>query len=48
MYGFEYFIEDVTDGELDEEYLSICQYNAAVKKYGYLDYDESFGYRISW
>lgn len=42
--GFEYFIDDVTDGELDEEYLSIRQYNNAVKKYGSLAFDECFGY----
>lgn len=42
--GFEFFIDDVTDGELDEEYLSISQYNEAIKKYGSLEYDECFGY----
>lgn len=42
--GFEFFIDDVTDGELDEEYLSIRQYNEAIKKYGSLEYDECFGY----
>ena len=42
--GFKFFIGDVTDGELDEEYLSIRQYNAALKKYGFLEYDECFGY----
>ena len=42
--GFEFFIDDVTYGELDEEYLSIRQYNEAIKKYGSLEYDECFGY----
>lgn len=42
--GFEFFMDDVKDGELDEEYLSIRQYNAAVKKHGDLQYDECFGY----
>lgn len=42
--GFEFFMDDVKDGELDEEYLSIRQYNAAVKKLGDLEYDECFGY----
>lgn len=42
--GFEFFMDDVKDGEFDEEYLSICQYNAAVKKHGDLEYDECFGY----
>ncbi|WP_296585518.1 T6SS immunity protein Tdi1 domain-containing protein [Ruminococcus sp.] len=35
---------DLEFGELDEEYLSIEKYNAAVKKYGKLEYDECFGY----
>lgn len=38
------FFDDVTDGELDEEYLSIKQYKAATKKLGNLEYDECFGY----
>ena len=42
--GFEYFFEDLMDGEFDEEYLSMRTYNAAVKKYGSLAYDECFGY----
>lgn len=42
--GFDFFFEDVTDGELDEEYLSIKQYKAATKKLGILEYDECFGY----
>lgn len=42
--GFEFFLDDLKDGELDEEYLSIRQYNTAVKKHGDLQYDECFGY----
>ena len=42
--GFKYLMMDIECGELDEEYLSIEQYNAAVKKYGELEYDECFGY----
>ena len=42
--GFEYFIEDVLEGFLDGKHLSIRQYNAAIKKYGVLEYDECFGY----
>ena len=42
--GFKYLMMDIEYGELDEEYLSIEQYNAAVKKYGELEYDECFGY----
>ncbi|MCD7742145.1 MAG: DUF1851 domain-containing protein [Ruminococcus sp.] len=42
--GFDFFIDDVVTGELDEEYLNIRQYNDAVAKYGYLEYDECFGY----
>ncbi len=42
--GFDFFMDDLKDGELDEEYLSISQYDAAVKKHGDLQYDECFGY----
>lgn len=42
--GFDFFFDDVTDGELDEEFLSIKQYKAATKKLGSLEYDECFGY----
>lgn len=41
--GFDFFFEDVTEGELDDE-LSIKQYNSAIKKLGDLEYDECFGY----
>lgn len=42
--GFDYFFDDLTDGELDDEELSIKQYKAAIKKLGNLEYDECFGY----
>ena len=42
--GFDFFFDDVTDGELDEEFLSIKQYKAATKKLGSLEYYECFGY----
>ena len=42
--GFEFFLEDLMDGDFDEEYLSMRKYNAAEKKYGPLAYDECFGY----
>lgn len=42
--GFDFFFDDVTDGELDGEYLSIKQYKSAIKKLGKLEYDECFGY----
>lgn len=42
--GFDFFFDDVTDGELDDEYFSIKQYKAAIKKLGSLEYDECFGY----
>lgn len=42
--GFKYLMMDIEYGQLNEEYLSIKQYNAAVKKYGELEYDECFGY----
>lgn len=41
--GFEFFFEDLAEGELDDE-LSIKQYKAAIKKLGSLKYDECFGY----
>ncbi len=28
--GFEYFVEDLMDGDFDEEYFNIDQYNAAI------------------
>ncbi|MBP1566503.1 MAG: DUF1851 domain-containing protein [Oscillospiraceae bacterium] len=42
--GFEFFIDDVTNGEFDEGFFNIHNYNEAVKKYGHLEYDECFGY----
>lgn len=42
--GFDFFFDDLTEGELDDEYLSIKQYKAAIKKLGDLEYDECFGY----
>ena len=41
--GFDFFFDDITDGELDNK-LSIKQYKAAIKKLGDLEYDECFGY----
>lgn len=42
--GFEDFFEEVEGGVLDDDYFTIKKYNAAVKKYGGLEYDECFGY----
>ena len=42
--GFDFFFDDLSEGELDDEYLSIKQYKAAIKKLGTLEYDECFGY----
>lgn len=42
--GFEDFFEEVEEGVLDDDYFTIKKYNAAVKKYGELEYDECFGY----
>ncbi len=42
--GFEFFLEDLMDGWLDEKHLSMRTYNAAVKRYGSLAYGECFGY----
>lgn len=42
--GFEDFFEEVEEGILDDDYFTIKKYNAAVKKYGELEYDECFGY----
>ena len=41
--GAEYFFEDLADGELDADF-DIKQYQEAVAKHGYLEYDECFGY----
>lgn len=42
--GFDFFFDDLSDGELDDKYLSIKQYKAAIKQLGTLEYDECFGY----
>lgn len=42
--GFEFFFDDLIEGELDEEFLSISKYNEAIEKYGNLEYNECFGY----
>lgn len=42
--GFEDFFEEVEECVLDDDYFTIKKYNAAVKKYGELEYDECFGY----
>lgn len=39
-----FLFDDLLEGELDDEYLSIKQYKAAVEKLGTLEYDECFGY----
>ena len=43
-YGFEFFYDIIEDEECAAEYFTVKQYNAAVKKYGELEYDECFGY----
>jgi len=43
-YGFEFFFDIIEDEECAAEYFTVKQYNAAVKKYGELEYDECFGY----
>ncbi|MBR0529331.1 MAG: DUF1851 domain-containing protein [Ruminococcus sp.] len=43
-YGFEFFFDIIEDEECAAEYFTIKKYNAAVKKYGELEYDECFGY----
>lgn len=42
--GFDFYFDDLADGEFDEEDLSIKQYKAATKKLGNLEFDECFGY----
>lgn len=42
--GFEFFFDDVKDGEYDMDHFTINKYNEAVEKYGSLKYDECFGY----
>ena len=42
--GFDFFFDELTNGELDDDELSIKQYKAAIKKLGDLEYDECFGY----
>ena len=42
--GFDFFFDELTNGELDDDELSIRQYKDAIKKLGNLEYDECFGY----
>lgn len=42
--GFEFFFDDLIEGELDKEFFSISKYIEAMEKYGNLEYDECFGY----
>lgn len=42
--GFDFFFEDLSSGEFDEEIFSINKYKEAIDKYGKLEYDECFGY----
>ena len=42
--GFDFFFDELTNGELDDDELNIKQYKAAIKKLGNLEYDECFGY----
>ena len=42
--GLEYFHETILDDELADEFYTFQKYEKAVKKYGFLEYDECFGY----
>lgn len=42
--GFEHFEETILDEELADEFYTFEKYNKAVKKHGFLEYDECFGY----
>lgn len=42
--GADFFFDDITDGEFDDDVFSVKQYEEAVKKIGDLEYDECFGY----
>lgn len=42
--GFDFFFEDLSSGEFDEEIFLINKYKEAIDKYGKLEYDECFGY----
>lgn len=42
--GLDHFEETILDEELAAEFYTFKKYNAAVKKHGYLEYDECFGY----
>lgn len=42
--GFDFFFEDLSSNEFDEEYFTIGKYKEAIDKYGKLEYDECFGY----
>lgn len=42
--GFDFFWGDLADGVFDRAYFEIPNYEAAVKKWGQLQFDECFGY----
>ncbi|CDC78409.1 putative uncharacterized protein [Clostridium sp. CAG:465] len=42
--GFDFFYEDLLDGEFDDTDFNIKKYKEALNKYGMLEYDECFGY----
>lgn len=42
--GFDFFWGDLADGAFDARFFEITSYEAAVKKYGKLQFDECFGY----
>lgn len=42
--GFDFFFDDLYDGELDKDFFDINQYEKAISVYGSLNYDECFGY----
>lgn len=41
---FDFFYEDLLDGEFDDTDFNIKKYKEALNKYGMLEYDECFGY----
>lgn len=42
--GFNFFWSDLADGAFDARFFEIADYEAAVKRWGRLSFDECFGY----
>lgn len=42
--GFKFFWSDLADGVFDNRFFELEKYDAAIKKFGTIEFDECFGY----